>query len=731
MLSINDQSHGHIINPEKETPVITMIATGNICNLMTGEFRSSSGSYGKFINPYSITEIGNFCKIFKLPCDTGIIIEGEDSIRTFITEVQKQRDFMTDTLFESIIKNPDGTSKIAGVTLNSGLISHTEVVGDALEGLVLMLEYANGTRDTKKYKFPIYTIRTMLIRELFGKSGKDNMTLDKFVRIDKGQAFIQEYMNKWVGTSGKKYWNDYFKLCMYIWKTPEFQQKNNIYSEYYRLGSRTPTVSVDTALFDAELKNTSKKYIGVNILLAEEALKLYPVGTDMPLLQTVEEHDTSVSDQPLIVGFFGPVGFGKSTAMVKFCEWANQKYTKKFVAIDGDVMNLTDMEAMNYLKQEKNDYLKYLIAQQIILGNVPVVSHGGHIFSEIGDYIQKITKLVPVLILCQMVLPENMDGYKAVSDDGGGGKKEDTPFSLQTTNEFINSGYTDKQFADKYKHKIRSALEHRLKQTFNNHKKQERITGWLPSSDTFYANPNNRLANEVNSLIPRVFKPSASEFHLSYMGKLNSNKNKYKCMHVNPDTDMNFDNLDDVINSLLGGVHVIDIQNITFTQYRYLVKYWPEGSQEWPNVIPNQVSFGHITLEYNPEGVLINSDVLKKESINRSGEYKYDLVIAKGENREISAIVLAKIESSTDRLFDIEYFDIRDSGKPKFLHITVNSGIHTNVLMGKLAEHVLDKKQEPLILTGVDNKIKSRINVKYTNITSQVYNVVFYTPYYV
>jgi len=739
MLSMNDQTHGHIIRPEKETPVITMIATGNICNLITNEYKLSNGTYGKFINPYSITEIGNFCKVFNLPCDTGIIIEGQESIINFITEVQRQRDFMTDTIFENIIKNPDGTSKIKGVTLNKGLISHTDVVGDALEGLVLMLEYTNKPRDTKKYKFPIYTIRTMLIRELFGKAAKINMSFDAFVDSEPGRELVAKYMDNWVGAAGKKYWDNYFKTCMYVWKTAEFQQKNKLYTKNYKLGERA--VTVDTSLFNAELKNTNNKYISTNILLAEEALRIFPIGTlNHPPLHADVVHVAPSPKQPLIIGFFGPVGFGKSTAMNKFCEWANITYkgsNKLFVPIDGDVMNLTDMEAMNYLKKEKNDYLNYLIVQQIILGNVPVVSHGGYVFSEISEYIHKVTKLVPVLMLCQMVLPENMEGHVAVigdgdEDGGGGGKKEDISFSLHPTSIFINPGITDPHLGNNYKQIIGTAIKTRLQQTFDKHKNRENTTGWIPSSEVFYTDPSKKMANEVNGLISQIFKPTSSKFYLEYMEKINSNHYKYKCTRVNPETDMHFDNLYDVITTLLDGVHVIDPQNIKFTQYRYLVKYWPNGSNEWPNTNPknSQVSFGHVTLKYSVDGVVINKDVISNSEVSKSPESIFNLVTANGEGRKISAIVLGKIERPERGLYGIEHFDVAEPF-PKFLHVTVDNGIHSANLMGSLTQHILDYKEWPLLLKGYDTKTKSQIEVHYTDFSQKPYNVVFYKPYYV
>ena len=124
--------------------------------------------------------------------DTPIQADG-DQARAFLTELSQLRNAMTETKFQELLRKH-------GLPTNS---MHMDVLGDCLEGLVLNLTYEDETTETIKFKFPNYTIRTMLIRSYLEKHPKCGS-----VREFEGQrrwlpsrefgVAIQSWVTRWV-----------------------------------------------------------------------------------------------------------------------------------------------------------------------------------------------------------------------------------------------------------------------------------------------------------------------------------------------------------------------------------------------------------------------------------------------------------------------------------------------------------------------------------------------------
>ena len=738
MLSLNDQSHGYQL--KKESPIVTMIAEGNQCDILNKKLK---GNIKQFISPYQISEIVSICNRFNLPCDTGIIIEGNSNIMQFIKSLEKNRDFITDTIFESIIKNEDGTPKIDGITFKHGTVSHSTIVGDALEGLVLRLEYDNtqSNRNKKrpstiKYKFPIYTIRTMLIRILFSEASKDNIDFIEYIEKPSSKNKIEQYIRGWVGPSGRPYWRLYVDKCIEIYKTSEFKKKLLHYKNCHNL----------TNMAESDIK-----CIGPHILLADEVLNKIGYPSIISGVSSIEpiEPIKQIVPTPLIIGFFGSVGSGKSTTMNKFCEYANDFYQGKFIPIDGDSMDLEGLDAMNFLGGEKNDYLNYLIIRQIIFGNVPVVSHGSFVFTQICDYVQKIIGIKPKLLLCEMIHNSNGNGNGNYEEDGeddggGGGSKEDDGGGGGSKEDDGGGGGSKEGNSDIkvkkltqfiswnssiYKQAAKAALVQRYEQSIKEFDEGKEITGWLFPNEKDYAD-KKKQEKEIDRLIEILFRSNQKSDPIS---KLNENDDieKYGCDLVNHLSDIDFTVLFDDVETYIKNVREIKGE-VKFNQLRYLVKYW-KGDVERQNV-KDSASFGHITLDYDMKnGLTLNPDIISN-SENFNIIKQYPLVTAKyrdaKQSKEISAIVCGKITEEVENYEGVKYLNFKGTeDNPKYVHITVKNGVHLPFLMSKFSQFYINGERNVVMEYKDKNKLRSEINYVYQHPSE--YNVKYYKPYYV
>jgi hypothetical protein len=712
MLSFNDQSHGYQL--KNESPIVTMIAEGNLCDIFN---RRIKGNVKQFITPYQISKIVDICNIFNLPCDTGIIIEGNKNIMNFIESLEKFRDFMTDSMFESIIKKKEG------ITLKKGNITHTSIAGDALEGLVLRLEYNNTNSkkirpSTIKYKFPIYTIRTMLIRLLFQKASENNIDFITYVENPSGIQIIDDYFKRWIGPSGKIYWKLYIDKCIEVYKTSEFKKKLLYYKNCYNLKIEENQVS------------SGIKCISPHIILADEALKKvgYP-GDFIGSIESIKPTEPIKQTEPIIIGFFGSVGSGKSTAMNKFCEFANSQYENKFIPIDGDTMDLDNLDAMNFLGSEKNDYLNYLIVRQIIFGNVPVVSHGSFVFTKICDYVEEVIGIKPKLLLCEMI-HNNSNSY---SDDGGGGSKEDDGggskdngvITITKLDQFINWTVDN---VDIYKKATKDALLQRYGQSIKEFNELKNISGWLFQDNRTY-NDSKKQELEINNIITRLFKIPNPKF--DPISILNSNDEiiKYGCDLVNysPSLKIDFKILFNDVKILINNVREIEPNKVKFKQLRYLVKYWDTNDKENPITTKTTVSFGHITLKYDKNGIELNKEIIGI-SKNFGHIKRCKLVPAISSDRKIiSAIVLGKITENVEKYDGVEYLDFDGKEEnPKYVHVTVSSGIHQPNLMNHFSKLYLEGNK------SVEMKYKNtEPPIEYYYKAPKDYCIKYYKPYYV
>jgi shikimate kinase len=210
------------------------------------------------------------------------------------------------------------------VTIHKGTVTHEEILGNCLEGLVFKLTHSNGTVSTKKYKFPNYTIRTMLFREQF-----KNFAFTSTLR-----SSIRYFIDGWcVSQEGRDYW---YQFALYA------------FMKYLDFKSTEPDV-------------------GSHIQLVE-SLSGFNTKSDMDEIFNKKMESLLAGTVVLCIG---PIGSGKTTLMKKMCQ-----LNDKLVPIDGDELDLGS-DVVSKLGKERNDYTRWKIIQTLMKGNVPVVSTGG------------------------------------------------------------------------------------------------------------------------------------------------------------------------------------------------------------------------------------------------------------------------------------------------------------------------------------------------------------------
>lgn len=348
VMSQNDQTHGARVL--KESFIITAIGTG--CTYYFDESHPDIVQ-DRFVKFFDHQEIITFCIKHNLPCGSAIIINSKENIKEFMNALSTMRDFMTLSGLQSLLDFTNCVQRIQGT------VNHQEILGDVLEGLVLHLTYANGQSLVKKYKFPNYTWRTMLLRTQFHDFILSNEHLKK-----EAMHFVKYWC---ISEAGKKHW--------YRCALAAFMMRNNF---------ENPTPE-----------------IGDHIVIADK-LKNIPEDIDIEL-----EFDKLCQNNihGTIVLLLGPIGSGKTTYMRKIYE-TNQE---KFYPIDGDLLGLDAMSTVMKLGSERNDYSIWKIIEALMMGKVPIVSTGGGVLHSFkGDFIlrQKIRRALGINVQIILILPD-------------------------------------------------------------------------------------------------------------------------------------------------------------------------------------------------------------------------------------------------------------------------------------------------------------------------------------
>ena len=334
MISLQDEVHGARVL--KETPIVTVVGTSSLDD-------------NRFVDFLHHTEVVDFCQENSLPCDSAITITGKKSCDLFFQALTRDRDFMTNSKFKHTLDDIPARD----ISVQKGTITHAEVQGDTLEGLVMHMTRHDGTTETKKYKFPNYTIRTMLLRTVFNCSTFDNdsrVNYD-FVLSNSLRKRAQRYASYWcVSEKGKSYW--------YERALTGFMLFNHIIS-----GTESGNQ------FKKSLGLTDENMIGVHIRLADYMLNAVP-----PFEVSSKFDELSRKVDATVIVILGPIGSGKSRIgnLLVGVHGGDQNY----IHIDGDDLGLGSKATLG-LGMERNVYTQWKIISALYQGKIPVISTGG------------------------------------------------------------------------------------------------------------------------------------------------------------------------------------------------------------------------------------------------------------------------------------------------------------------------------------------------------------------
>ena len=342
VMSQRDQVHGSIVL--KEFPIITSIGKGCLYNL-DGLLPNIGGL--KFVEFFSHIELVDLCVKFGLPCDSAVIIDDPSTASQFVKRLSSRRDFMTDSELHKFLSEYS-----SGIIFHKGTVNHCDILGDCLEGLVLKFVHTNGSTSVKKYKFPGYTIRTMLFRETF----------EKFAFSQSLKYATKRFCDHWcVTTEGREYWYN-FGLQGFINKLTFKSPDKNIGEHIHIAESTIPTPETEKVFNELAIKLSS--------------------GT--------------------IIMCIGPIGSGKTST----AEVIASQDPSLYVYIDGDVLGFS-MDLVLKFGKERNDYTKWLVIKALMDGKIPVISTGGGTLFSTGknqkfvlrDQIYSILGIIPKIIL--------------------------------------------------------------------------------------------------------------------------------------------------------------------------------------------------------------------------------------------------------------------------------------------------------------------------------------------
>lgn len=452
IMSFDDQTHGSQVI--KETPVITCIGQGSKFYLDKSNPNITIETMVQFLNPKDLV---TYCNKYELPCDSGVIIKGTEA-RLFMNQLSRLRDFMTNQKLEDlIIQHKDNLEYI------SGNLHHNDILGNTLEGLVIKTTNITNKKEvsvTKKYKFPGYTVRTMVVRPILEKYNQNNL-INYLV-----QESFKDYVNKWCVTpEGKEYWLHLLYSCAYVLKN-EFHP------------------------------NLDSK-IGLHIQIMEYIEQQFIINSHNKFSDILPKyfHELENCFKSTVILCLGPIGSGKSV----ISNLITDNMSSTIEHIDGDLLDFDHLEDVLQLKSERNDYTIWLIIKSLMLHKIPILSTGGGLLYTFGKKLEfilraRINQILNIDVKILLLIPSNdITDFKLIDKNAIDLSKlyQDNKLVIQAIKHRVSSG------------KWKVPLEFYGKSSKKNKLEQENVTAFNNFSKKM-ANVSEKNRLFVENLLPEV-----------------------------------------------------------------------------------------------------------------------------------------------------------------------------------------------------------------------------------
>ena len=359
-----DDEHGYIA--KENAVIITCIGKGSYSHFQ----HEINNDYvpGKLVDYKTSKEVLQFCKQFSLMCDTATEIHGNcTDISDFIKNLLKDRDLLTFTKFDEYSRQCKENPKYFQIfTQIPGSANHGILVGDTLEGFVFNLTKTDNSTITLKVKLPLYTWRTMFLRDVLikYKLGNESTYDGDGIFVSKAsEDLMKDFVDRWCVT--------HKEIFMMLMKCAAFKLQcewQDVLNEIkpQRIENRVHVIVADSV---------------ENLLYSDQGLE--------KLKQYADRFDSLVQgyslkeDVPITVCLvLGPIGSGKSTTMTRL-KLIAEKENIPCEAIDGDdILINQDAFTTQQLSNERNAVTMSRMWEAIMEGKVPIISHGGGSFCK-------------------------------------------------------------------------------------------------------------------------------------------------------------------------------------------------------------------------------------------------------------------------------------------------------------------------------------------------------------